>query len=130
MARKLRLALVGLTATAVLVSLALWTAYWATRQVRPFYQQALAIDPQTLERGKEELESRATALYTDAHQAGAWRALFTDEQINGWLAAELSNRSSDLGVKESHDFREPRVAISPGQLTLGFRTTQRGVDTV
>ncbi len=130
MRRTLRIAAVALAATATLVSLALWAAYHATRQVRPFYREALALDVATLERGKQELESRATALYTDARQTGAWRALFTGEQINGWLAGELADRSAELGIDVDRDVREPRVSISPDVLTVGFRTSQGGVDTV
>src|SRR5205823_6971789 len=82
MTRKLRIAAVGtLTVTTLLVAV-LGGAYYATRQVRPFYEEALQIKPEILERGSRELESRATALYSDAKQIGHWRALFTVEQIN------------------------------------------------
>jgi hypothetical protein len=61
---------------------------------------------------------------------------FTAEQINGWLATQL--RDSGQGDADGSertdlaaaDVREPRVAISPGVITLGFKTTQSGVDTV
>jgi hypothetical protein len=130
MARKLRIAAVSLAATAAVVVFALWAVYRAAQQVRPFYQQALELDPAALERGKEELESRATALYSDARQAGTWRALFTDEQINGWLALQLADRSTGRTGELTRAMREPRIAIAPNLLTLGFTTTQGGVDTV
>ena len=83
--------------------------------------------PQVLERGSRELESRATALYSDAKQVGHWQALFTAEQINGWLATQLAeNAAGELPT----NIRDPRVAIAPDVLTLGFRTSSGGVETV
>src|SRR6185369_763044 len=127
MARKLRIAAVGmLTVTTLLVAL-LGSAYYAARQVRPFYEEALQIKPEVLERESRELESRATALYSDVKQVGHWQALFTAEQINGWLATQLAeNAKNDLPT----NIRDPRVAIARDVLTLGFRTTSGGVDTV
>jgi hypothetical protein len=127
MVRKFRIVIVCALVLMAVAAAALWAAYSAARQVRPFYQQAMQLEPQVLERGRQELESRATTLYSDVRNTSKWQALFTDEQINGWLAAELEHRSSD----EIHQsVREPRIAISPGVLTLGFTTTQSGVDTV
>ena len=125
MARKLRIAAVGmLTVTTLLVAL-LGSAYYAARQVRPFYEEALQIKPEVLERGSQELESRATALYSDVKQVGHWQALFTVEQINGWLATQLA---ADKGLPSN--MHEPRVAIARDVLTLGFRTKSGGVETV
>ncbi len=101
--------------------------YYAARQVRPFYEQALQIEPEVLERGSRELESRATALYSDVKQAGRWQALFTAEQINGWLAMQVSQNS---GNELPTTIRDPRVAIGHDELTLGFRTTSGGMETV
>jgi hypothetical protein len=123
---RIRIAAIGsLVAAALIVVIA--GAYYAARQVRPFYEQALRIEPEVLQRGSRELESRATALYSDAKQQGQWQALFTAEQINGWLATQLAaNKESRL----PKNFRDPRVAIAPNLLTLGFRTTSGGVDMV
>jgi hypothetical protein len=127
MARKLRIAAIGSVVVTTLVVAILGGAYYAARQVRPFYEQALRIDPEVLERGSRELESRATALYSDAKQTGHWQALFTAEQINGWLATQLAeNAGGDLPT----NIRDPRVAIAPDVLTLGFRTSSGGVETV
>jgi hypothetical protein len=127
MARKFRIAALCTSLVAACVLLVVGGGYYAARQVRPFYQQALTLEPEVLERGSRELESRATALYSDARQGGKWHALFTAEQINGWLATQLAeNQVEDAPSK----IREPRVAISPEVLTLGFRTHSGGVETV
>jgi hypothetical protein len=127
MARKLRIAAVGtITVTTLLVAI-LGGAYYAARQVQPFYEQALRIEPAVLERESRELESRATALYSDAKQIGHWQALFTAKQINGWLATQLAG---DKGGQMPANIRDPRIAISRDALTLGFRTKSGGVETV
>jgi hypothetical protein len=127
MARKVRIAAIGtLVVLAALIGV-LGGAYYAARQVRPFYTQALTIEPAVLEQGSRELESRATALYSDVQQAGRWQAVFTTDQINGWLATQLAANTKD-GLPEN--VREPRVAIARDVLTLGFRTSSGGVETV
>jgi hypothetical protein len=130
MALKLRILAVGTLTVGAIVVVSLTAAYLALRQVRPFYQEAIQLDQQALDRGKQELESRATALYTETREAGTWSALFTDEQINGWLANELAAPNANDVGELSESIRAPRIAITPGLLTLGFTTTQGKVETV
>lgn len=127
MARKLRIAAIGSVVVSALVAASLGGAYYAARQVRPFYEQALRVEPEVLKQGSQELESRATALYTDARQVGRWQALFTADQINGWLATQLAE-NVEGGLPTN--IRDPRVAIARDVLTLGFRTSSGGVETV
>ncbi len=127
MARRLRIAAVGTLTVMALLMAILGGAYYAARQVRPFYEQALRVQPEVLEEGSRELESRATALYSDANQVGNWQALFTAQQINGWLATQLA---ADKGGELPANIRDPRIAIAPDVLTLGFRTKSGGVETV
>jgi hypothetical protein len=127
MARKQRILVIALVAVTSLVAAALGGAYVAMGRVRPFYEQALQLDPQTLEVGSRELESRATALYSETRQTGPWRAAFTADQINGWLALKLAELYDDALPDE---IAEPRVAIGDDRLTLGFRARRGGVDTV
>lgn len=127
MARKLRIAAIVVLVLLAAGAAALWGLYRATQHVRPFYRQAMTLDRQTLDEGSRVMESRATALYSDAQKPGRWQALFTADQINGWLAVKLAEDFKDA---VSDDVRDPRVAVSPDAVTLGFRTKQGGVDTV
>src|SRR6202008_224495 len=77
--------------------------------------------------GSRQVESPATAVYSDARQNGQWHALFTAEQINGWLATQLAKNEDNSLPK---NFRDPRVAISNDVLTLGFSTTSGGFETI
>jgi hypothetical protein len=109
MVRKLRIAaLCSLAAAGVVIAVGAW-AYYAARQVRPFYRQALQTKPAALEQGSREMESRATALYSDARKAGQWNAVFTADQINGWLATQLT--AEHVG-ELPNEIRDPRVAAS------------------
>ncbi len=127
MARKHQIALMSVAAVAGVLATALWSAYFALQQVRPFYHQALALNQQVLEQGSRDLESRATALYSDTRVAGPWQALFTANQVNGWLAIQLAKNGVE-GFPAA--IRDPRVAIAPDLLTLGFRTSLGGMETV
>lgn len=128
MARKKRIAAIALLVSATaLVTVVVGGVYVAMGRVRPFYTEALQIDPQRLETGSRELESRATALYSESRQVGTWQAAFTADQINGWLALQLADAYADALPKEISD---PRVAIADDHLTLGFRTRRGGVETV
>lgn len=127
MARRLRIAAIGIVALVAVLATALWGAYAALHRVRPFYEQALAVEPQALEDGGRELESRATALYNDIRRSGEWQAAFTADQINGWLATQLG----DLYEEElPRGIADPRVSIEDGKFTLGFRARRGGVETV
>jgi hypothetical protein len=128
MACKLRIAAWCTLGAAACVLIFLGIAYQAAQHVRPFYEQALQIEPDALKRGSRELESRATALLNDARQVGQWHAIFSAEQINGWLALQLDEYRG--GDELPDRIRDPRVAISPELLTLGFRASSGGVDTI
>jgi hypothetical protein len=126
-ARKYRIAAIGALALVSVLAAVLGGAYVALRQVRPFYDQALAIEPAKLSEGGRELESRASALYSDSRKAGQWRAVFTADQINGWMATQLS-QSGTHALPKGIDM--PRVAIGEGTISLGFRARHGGVETV
>jgi hypothetical protein len=127
MARKLRIAAIGLAAIAAIVVALVASSYVAMQRVRPFYVQALQLDPQELEESSRQLESRATALYSDARKSGHWQATFSADQINGWMATQL-----DAGQERAlpDEVSAPRVALGDGTISLGFRTRQGGVETV
>jgi hypothetical protein len=127
MARKRRIAVVSALIVTTSLIVVMGAAYYAARQVRPFYQQALRIEPEVMERSSRELESRASALYSDAKQVGQWRALFTAQQINSWFATQqAANKNGELLT----NIRDVRVAVSRDCLTIGFRTKWSGVETV
>lgn len=95
-----------------------WWAYEATQEVRPFYQQAMAVQPSALRQAGQEFTSRATALVNDVCHDEPWQALFHEDQINGWLAYELPEKHAHLIPQ---DIADPRVAIEDDRLSIGVR---------
>jgi uncharacterized protein YpmS len=128
MARQHRIvAIVVLVSLAGIAAVAVGGVLVALGREQPFYTAALEADPVVLASASRELESRATAFYSETRQPGEWQAAFTEDQINGWLAVRLANLYAE-DLPES--FSEPRVAIDDGELALAFRTRRAGVDTV
>lgn len=118
-----RIALISLGLTAC-VLLALWGVYRASKHVPTFYSQALATDAAVLEQANDEMGSRATALASDVRREGEWNAIFTAQQINGWLAVDLP-RLHPGALPE--DVSGLRVAVEAGRATVGFRIKSGGL---
>ena len=121
-----RVALISLGVVAC-VLVALWGVYLASRHVPTFYSRAIATDQASLRQANDELGSRAAALASDVRRAGQWNALFTAEQINGWLAVDLP-RLHPGALPDDVD--RLRVAIEPGRVVVGFGLEHGGMSIV
>lgn len=102
-------------------------AYWATQRVPAFYEQALQQDPIAVQQANEKMLARTTTLASSVKREGQWSALFTGDEINGWLAVDLPQNYPDLLSPEISD---PRVLLTPGRLTLACRYRTGAVTTV
>lgn len=127
MTRKLRIGLFLFLGVAVLAAAFFLGTYQAYRYVPDFYEQALTKEPAAQREASQELSSRVTMLYSDAQQTGDWKALFTQEQINGWLAVDLVEKHGELLPPTIHD---PRIEISPETLTLALRIEDESINAV
>jgi hypothetical protein len=119
----------GVAAVLLVLALAatLFIVYRASRHVPQFYQQALAADPVVQRSAGDELERRALELTNEVQHSGDWEAVFTDEQINGWLAVDLIEKFPDLLPSEVH---EPRVVITPDEVRVACRYTDENITAV
>jgi hypothetical protein len=125
--RILRLVLIAvgtILATSAVGGLAL---YYAASAEPPFYQQAMAIDSQTLERGSDRMLEKATSLANAMRKKKPWETLFTAEQINGWLAVDLVKNHPKALPSNMHD---PRVIVDTKQITFACRFEQNGIESV
>lgn len=104
--------------------LALWKA---SQHVPKFYGEALAVDRAVLEEASDQLVQNAAALASDVNQQGPWQAVFTEGQINGWLAVDLVKNHPELLPRS---VREPRIRIEPDGLTAVCRFKQGRSDIV
>jgi len=102
-------------------------AWWATQYVPEAYAHALELDGEELVKAGREMEHRVTSLYSDARLRSEWQALFTDEQINGWLAVDLKEKHGRVLPRGVED---PRVVITKDKVMVAFRADQGGVKTV
>jgi hypothetical protein len=114
-------------AIALLVVGFLGGGYWAVRREPAFYRQALAHEPARLEEASDELLQHTTALVSDVREVGQWQALFTADQVNGWLAVDVPQNHPGLLPAE---IIEPRVMFQPSRVTIGCRLEQAGISTV
>lgn len=125
--RKTRLVLLIGGLFAVLVVVAMLTAYLAVRHEPEFYRRTMEIDHTVLEKGSARMLQRAAKLTSDLRQQKGWKAIFTADEINGWLAVDMMKNHRGTLPPEMHD---PRVVIDSGQITIACRFDQNGVDSV
>jgi hypothetical protein len=111
--------LVGLV---LLVAVALFALYRAAQQVPEEYQQALQVDPAAQAEASDQMLRQATALRSDVEEEGRWQALFSADEINGWLAVDLAENHPDALPEGVSD---PRVVFQPDEATL-FCRVRRG----
>jgi hypothetical protein len=92
--------------------------YRSLYYVPEFYTQALAVGAPELQKSNREMLRRTAALNNDLKRSGKWQALFTDQQINGWLAVDVPKNHADLLPAE---VRDPRVRITPEGIFAGAK---------
>jgi len=127
MSRRFRLFLGIIGGFVAFIAVVLLGVYLAARQVPEFYSTAMDIPPAKLEEASDRMLQQATALVGAVKQKGDWKALFTAEQINGWLAVDLKKNHPDTLPPT---LRDPRVAIEPTQITLACRVEREGTGSV
>src|SRR5207244_7358450 len=80
-------------AAAVLVivigTVALLVVHRAIQQVPEFYRRALAAPTSGQYEQGQRFEEHALAMHNQLQHASRWEARFTQEERNGWLAAEM-----------------------------------------
>lgn len=112
---------------AVVAGFAVWGSYLAARHEPKFYREALQTKPVKDAELGAQLEQAILDIHNDALSGGRWQAVFTDEQLNGWLAADLPAKFPDLlpeGVAE------PRVLIERDGAYIACRFDNGQISTV
>lgn len=93
-------------------------AQQALRHEPAFYTQALETPAVDQQRAGREFERNILQLNNDLRHKGQWKRVFTDSQINGWLAMDLPKKFPEL-LPPTID--QPRVALVPGTVNVAFR---------
>jgi hypothetical protein len=102
----------------VLMLLVGYGLYQSAQKLPEFYATALQVDQQDYEIAGDEFETQVIQLRNDLQQAGNWQAVFTEQQINGWLATDLPEKFPQALPPNVFD---PRISISPQEIKLAFR---------
>ena len=121
-----RLHLVALIGCGLLLVIAagLYGLHRGLQHEPEFYREAIGTDTSRQRQASEEMLERTAALYSDVREEDQWRALFTAEQINGWLAVDLVQNHPDVLPRS---LRDPRVAIRTDRMTVACRLQRRGL---
>ncbi|HEV3341134.1 MAG TPA: hypothetical protein VG125_12280 [Pirellulales bacterium] len=101
--------------------------YWAARRVPPFYAAAVSVPLQVHREASDHLLESAAALASNVQKEGQWQAIFTSEQINGWLATGLNETFPGLLPDYVVD---PRVTVGADGVLFGCRYLKGNVETV
>lgn len=102
-------------------------AWRATQETPEFYEVEMKKDPVKLVEAGDAMEQQVAELHNEVRRPGRWEAVFTDEQINGWLAVDLPDkfpRALPNGVSE------PRVAIQDEEAVVACRYKNPKLSTI
>lgn len=91
-----------------LLGIAVLGLYKAAQREPTFYRQAMLVEPAENREAGEALEQSFLDLHNDVRNIGTWEAVFTEEQVNGWLVADLPEKFPNVLPRGT---QEPRVAI-------------------
>jgi hypothetical protein len=111
-----RVAIAGLVATG-LVGLP-WVAWISLNHAPAFYRAAEAVPRAQRKAEVEGFVARSLQLRNDIVNEPTWEAVFTDQQVNAWLAEELVKTFADQLPPEVH---EPRVSFEADRVILAFQ---------
>ena len=124
---KVRLILIAFVVLAALTGGAAFILFSAARHEPQFYQQALQVEPQQQQEAGDQLEQSVLELHNSARKEGHWEAVFTETQINGWLAADLPDKFPQILPPGTE---QPRVSIDPERIKIACRYKRGNVNTV
>jgi hypothetical protein len=103
--------------------------YRGTQHVPAFYEQSLSahrVRSEQVQLG-DQFEREVLELHNQTVRVGQWQSVFTEQEVNAWLAVDLvENHPRALPP----DLNEPRVKISAGQLQLACRYQSDPLSTV
>jgi hypothetical protein len=94
------------------------TLYVLLRHEPDFYAEAEVPPGSQRQLESKEFEEKAVDLLNEINNGTEWRSLFTQEQVNSYLAEDFL-RSKPIQLDS--EIRDPRVVFQPGKVLLAFR---------
>src|SRR5206468_3695095 len=92
-----------------------------------FYRRTSAIAPERRHAEAKDFVARSLQLRNDIVNEPLWEAVFTDEQVNSWLAEDLVEHFADQIPQNVHD---PRVLFELDRVNFGFGLDQGPVRSI
>jgi hypothetical protein len=89
-----------------------------------FYEQAALSPGEDRELESKQFLNRAGQLANDVRTQEQWEAVFSEDQINAWLAEEFAELAARYASVESAGLEAPRVSLGSGEVLIGI--TRRG----
>jgi hypothetical protein len=101
---------------------------WFCLTYQPSYYRDMVLLPRELRAGKaKKFVAQSLQLRNDICNEPTWEAVFTDQEVNAWLAEDLVTHFADQLPPEVH---EPRVLFELDRITLAFLLKQGAVQSV
>jgi len=126
MRKKGKRALILLSTFALL--LAVLGVLWISLTHRPeFYRAVVKGSPEQRERHAKRFVAQSLQLRNDIYNEPTWEAVFSDQEVNAWLAQDLVTEFADELPPEIH---EPRVLFELDRVTLAFELDRGPINSV
>lgn len=101
-----------------LLGIAVLALYRAAQREPTFYRQAMLVEREENQEAGDALEQSFLDLHNEVRSIGTWEAVFTEEQVNGWLVADLPEKFPNMLPPGT---QEPRVAIDADAIRVACR---------
>lgn len=101
---------------------------WLCLTYQPSYYRDIVLLPREQRAGKaKKFVAQSLQLRNDICNEPTWEAVFTDQEVNAWLAEDLVTHFADQLPPEVN---EPRVLFELNRITLAFLLKQGAVQSV
>ncbi len=121
--KRLRIIALSLTTLVAIPSIA-----WVSLTHQPkFYRAMVQIPHERQEEEAKRFVAQSLQLRNDICNEPTWEAVFTDQEVNAWLAEDLVTHFADQLPPEVH---EPRVVFETDRVTFAFQLDQGPVKSV
>jgi hypothetical protein len=115
-------------AATVGVLTAIPSAAWLSLTYEPSYYRAMVNLPKEERAGKaRHFVAQSLQLRNDIVNEPSWEAIFSDQEVNAWLAEDLVTYFADQLPPEVQD---PRVLFETNRVILAFHLNRNGVQSV
>jgi hypothetical protein len=110
-----------------LLGITVLVLYKAAQREPTFYRQAMLVEAEANQEAGDELEQSFLDLHNEVRSIGTWEAVFTEEQVNGWLVSDLPEKFPNVLPRGT---QEPRVAIDGDAIRVACQFDNGKIKTI